>query len=104
MIHWGREFETRPRPRETQIAEDLRRRGVSVIIGAHPHVASDGIVLLGGGETAVIHSLGNFFFDQTGDVSSGAIAEVTTFPQGTVFVRQHPIPNLFERAQGRVRK
>ena len=100
FLHWGREFQIEPGPRELALAEKLRLRGVSVIIGAHPHQASEGFRLLGGGETLLLYSLGNFFFDQPADIASGTLAELTIFPQGTVFVRQHVLPNLFDIARG----
>lgn len=100
FLHWGREFETVPGARELELAEKLRQRGASIIVGAHPHQASAELELLGGGETLMLYSLGNFFFDQTSDVSSGALAELTIFPQGTVFIRQHRLPNLFDIARG----
>ncbi|MBO6717987.1 MAG: AmmeMemoRadiSam system protein B [Rhizobiaceae bacterium] len=98
FVHWGREYLTEPGPRESHLADEMRRRGVAAIIGAHPHRASTGIKALGGGDTAMLYSLGNFLFDQRSDKSSGALAKVTVFPQGTIFVRQIAIPNLFETA------
>ncbi|THD76265.1 AmmeMemoRadiSam system protein B [Thalassobius vesicularis] len=99
FLHWGREFVTQPAARETDLAEGLRQRGVAVVIGAHPHAASTDLRALGGGDTVVLHSLGNFLFDQLPPHSSGALAEVRVFPQGTVFVRQLPLPHLFELTQ-----
>lgn len=99
FLHWGREFVTEPAARETELAEGLRQRGVAAVIGAHPHTASTDLHALGGGDTVVLHSLGNFLFDQLPPHSSGALAEVRVFPQGTVFVRQLPLPHLFELTQ-----
>lgn len=48
----------------------------------------------------MIYSLGNFIFDQAGETVSGAMAELRVFPQGTVFVRQIPVPNLYQIARG----
>jgi AmmeMemoRadiSam system protein B len=100
FVHWGQEYETGPTPREVFLAEEMSARGAAVIIGAHSHRAGTGVALAGGSDTAVVHSLGNFMFDQTSDVASGAIAELRVFPQGTVFVRSFPIDNLFEAAIG----
>ena len=101
FIHWGREFETEPGPREIELATKLQARGVSVVIGAHPHRASSGMKLLGGGETLVLYSLGNFFFDQPAEIASGALAELSVFSQGTVFLRQHALPDMFDIVRGR---
>lgn len=95
FVHWGREFVTDPGPREDWIAEELRQRGVAAVIGAHPHAVGPGPRILGGGDTVVLQSLGNFLFDQLPPHASGGLAEIRVFPQGTVFVRQLPLPNLF---------
>ena len=101
FIHWGREYENEPRRRERALAERISARGVAVILGAHSHRASEGVGLAGGSDTAVVHSLGNFMFDQSADVATGSIAELRVFPQGTVFVRTFRIPNLYDIAAGR---
>ena len=99
FVHWGREFVTEPSDRERWIAAELRARGVAAIIGAHPHAVSSGIDTLGGGDTAVLYSLGNFLFDQLPPHSSGGLAEIRVFPQGTLFVRQVRLPHLFATTQ-----
>ncbi len=99
FVHWGLEYEPEPTPRERALAEAMRARGVSAIIGAHPHVASAGIEALAGGDVAMAYSLGNFIFDQTDAVASGAVVELWAFPQGTIFLRQLPLPNMFEVAR-----
>ncbi len=47
----------------------------------------------------MIHSLGNFLFDQTGARASGAVAHVRSFAQGTLALRQLPLPQLFDLAR-----
>ena len=101
LPHWGEEYVARPGERERMLAEEMRRRGVAAIVGAHPHRASDGIEALGGGDAALAYSLGNFLFDQSADRASGALVELTVFDQGVVFLRQVPLPNLFDLARGR---
>jgi poly-gamma-glutamate synthesis protein (capsule biosynthesis protein) len=98
-LHWGQEFVTEPGLREAWIAEQLRKRGVAAIIGAHPHAVSEGAQVLGGGDTFVMHSLGNFLFDQLPPHSSGGLAEVRVFPQGTISIRPLPLPHLFQLTQ-----
>jgi poly-gamma-glutamate synthesis protein (capsule biosynthesis protein) len=101
FVHWGREFVTEPAAREEMLAQEMRRRGVAAIVGAHPHQASADVTEIGGGDVSMIYSLGNFLFDQDGDTASGALAEVTAFDQGTLFLRQVPLPNLYDAALGR---
>ncbi|MCP4383691.1 MAG: AmmeMemoRadiSam system protein B, partial [Hyphomicrobiales bacterium] len=98
FVHWGREFEVLPGARELHLANSLRRAAVSLIVGAHPHVAGEGIAALAGGEAQLVYSLGNLLFDQPGEQSSGAVLEVRFFPQGTFFTRLLPIPNLYDTA------
>ncbi|MBX3567978.1 MAG: AmmeMemoRadiSam system protein B [Rhizobiaceae bacterium] len=99
FVHWGREYVTSPSSRETQLAGQMRQRGVALIAGAHPHVASPGLTALAGGETLMAYSLGNFLFDQNADKSSGKLLEVRAFRQGTVFARRVPLHNLFDLAK-----
>jgi AmmeMemoRadiSam system protein B len=101
FAHWGEEYVAEPGARETMLAEEMRRRGAAVIVGAHPHRASGPVTALGGGDTAMLYSLGNFLFDQTADRASGALAEITVFEQGTVFVRRLELANLYDLATGR---
>ena len=77
----------------------MRLKGVSLVVGGHPHVASGRIVPLGGGDAAEVYSLGNFLFDQSADRASGAILELRIFRQGTVFCRLIPLPNYFDMAR-----
>jgi poly-gamma-glutamate synthesis protein (capsule biosynthesis protein) len=100
FMHWGIEYDRIPDEREHHLADRLRQAAVSLVVGAHPHVASDRLVALAGGEALLAYSLGNFLFDQPGDRSSGAVLEVRFFPQGTFFARLIPIPNLYDRALG----
>ncbi|MDR5651606.1 AmmeMemoRadiSam system protein B [Ruixingdingia sedimenti] len=101
FVHWGREYVTEPGPREVWLADQMRRRGVAAVVGAHPHAASAAPVAIGGGDTLVFHSTGNFLFDQLPPESSGALVELRAFAQGTVFLRQMPLPHLFAAARGR---
>jgi AmmeMemoRadiSam system protein B len=100
FVHWGREYVTQPSLREQELADQMRLRSVSAIIGGHPHVASSGVVALGGGDVGEVYSLGNFLFDQTADHSSGMLVEIRVFDQGTIFMRTIPLPNLFDMGRG----
>lgn len=100
FVHWGREYVAGPSPRETDLAEAMRLAGASLIVGAHPHVAGDGLEALAGGEALMAYSLGNFIFDQPAETSSGQLLEVRLFEQGTWFARLIELPNLFDVARG----
>lgn len=96
FIHWGREYVAEPGMREKELADLLRLRAVSLVVGAHPHVASGAPMAHGGGDMLEIYSLGNFLFDQPAGRASGALLEVRTFEQGTFFARTMPLPNFFD--------
>jgi len=100
FLHWGAQYQSSPGARERGLADELRRKAVSLIVGAHPHRASRRITALAGGEAQLAYSLGNFLFDQRGSQASGAVLEVRFFAQGTFFTRLVPIPNLYDRARG----
>jgi poly-gamma-glutamate synthesis protein (capsule biosynthesis protein) len=98
FLHWGRETGPLTGPRERMLAEEARRRGVALVVGAHPHRAAGAPEVIGGGDTLVYWSLGNLLFDQTAETSSGMLVELRVFPQGTVFARPLPLPHLFDLA------
>jgi poly-gamma-glutamate synthesis protein (capsule biosynthesis protein) len=60
-IHWGTEYETTHSRVQEVIAKALIKEGADLIIGHHPHVTQD-IVIIDG--VVVVYSLGNFIFDQ----------------------------------------
>lgn len=83
-MHWGNEYERRPNKVQRQLAGFLRRHGVDLIVGSHPHVVqpyeqdSNGIVL---------YSLGNFVSNQRKRYCDGGIVatvEVTRSPDGSL--------------------
>ncbi len=90
MLHWGREFAAAAGPREEALAALLEDKGVEVIIGCHSHRAGG---LIGTRNSCQVFSLGNFLFDQTGPRVSGVLLEAGFFPQGTYFLRMHPLRN-----------
>ena len=96
FVHWGREYRTEASLREDMLAYKMRLRGVSAIVGGHPHVSSEAIVPLAGGDVAEVYSLGNFLFDQSAERSSGSMLELHVFAQGTIYTRLLPLPNYFE--------
>jgi hypothetical protein len=93
FLHWGEEFAGTPGPREQAIAARLNARGIELIIGSHPHRAGK---LTGDRRQCLAFSLGNFIFDQRRPRVSGALLEIVFYPQGTYFLRLHPLGNLYE--------
>ena len=92
FIHWGREFTDRAGLREQALAALLEAKGVEVIIGCHSHRAGR---LEGSRKSCRVFSLGNFLFDQDSPRASGMLLEAVFFPQGTYFLKVHPLKNLY---------
>jgi poly-gamma-glutamate synthesis protein (capsule biosynthesis protein) len=99
FLHWGNEHDPAPTQRARAIADGLRRSAVSLIVGAHPHVASASLEMNGGGRQLMAFSLGNFLFDESSQRASGSVLEVRIFDQGTFFARLIPVPNFIEDAR-----
>lgn len=75
-MHWGIEYQTSPSEEQITLAQMLSDAGVSVIIGAHPHVIQpmEYITSKDGEKTLVMYSLGNFISAQnTGETMLGGM-------------------------------
>ena len=62
FVHWGNEYERTPNREQRAMAEFLKRHGVEIIIGSHPHVVQPMEMDSLGGVT--LFSLGNFVSNQ----------------------------------------
>jgi AmmeMemoRadiSam system protein B len=91
FLHWGLEFARQAGPREESLAGLLEDMGVEVVIGCHAHRAGS---LEGNRKSCRVFSLGNFIFDQDRTRTSGILLEAVFFPQGTYFLRVHPVDPL----------
>jgi poly-gamma-glutamate synthesis protein (capsule biosynthesis protein) len=98
LLHWGTEYTSAPGPDERAIADELGVCGISLIIGAHSHRASEQLELVAGGEALMLYSLGNLAFDQSSSRASSMVLELRVFEQGTFAARLIPAPNLYEAA------
>jgi poly-gamma-glutamate synthesis protein (capsule biosynthesis protein) len=101
LMHWGREYSAEPGPREEALTAMLQRQGLPLIVGAHPHRASQDIRLWGGLDTVLVYSLGNFIFDQHGPRVSGAVLQISVFAQGTRALRLLALPDARSLVRGR---
>ena len=65
FIHWGEEYRKEPTDQQKAQARFLADRGVSLILGSHPHVPQ-GVdnLLTDEGKTFVAYSMGNFVSNQ----------------------------------------
>jgi poly-gamma-glutamate capsule biosynthesis protein CapA/YwtB (metallophosphatase superfamily) len=96
LPHWGDEYTDTGGAFESRTLEKLTQCGVSAVIGAHTHRASEKVQLRAGGALQSVFSLGNLIFDQTGADVSGSLVELRAFRQGTIALRVIPIPNFYE--------
>jgi gamma-polyglutamate biosynthesis protein CapA len=60
-VHWGVEYEHLPATSQRELATQLIKLGVDLVVGHHPHVTQS-VELID--EVPVFYSLGNFIFDQ----------------------------------------
>ena len=76
-VHWGTEQSTVLETAQTELADLFQQAGADLIVGAHPHV------LQGAGwrgQTPVLYSLGNFWFNM--ETLDTALLEVTVTGPG----------------------
>lgn len=92
FMHWGNEYERRPDRTQRDLAAFLRRHGVDLVIGSHPHVVQpferyeDGLV---------VYSLGNFLSNQRKRYCNGGLLagiEVTACGRDSLAYAFEPIP------------
>ena len=72
FMHWGNEYQRHPDTTQRATADFLRRHGVDIIIGSHPHVIQSAECDRRNGVT--IYSLGNFVSNQRKRYCDGGIA------------------------------
>lgn len=79
-MHWGDEYILLPNREEKRLADFLKKEGVDIIFGGHPHVIQPMELDTNpatGRNTALFYSLGNFISNmQTRDTRGGALAKV----------------------------
>lgn len=70
FVHWGNEYERRENAEQRRMADFLRRHGVDLVIGSHPHVVQP---FESDSAHVVIYSLGNFVSNQQWRYSDGGV-------------------------------
>ncbi len=88
-VHWGREFDSRPSPRQLRWASFFRGHGADVILGHHPHAIQP---VEATNNRWTFYSLGNFVFDQCKPPGNLALAaRITVCREGVRDVRVVPL-------------
>jgi len=67
FIHWGDEYSLYPSKSQIDLAHQFLKRGVTIVVGHHPHVMQ-GIEKKDNG--LIAYSLGNFIFDQNWSIET----------------------------------
>ena len=82
VVHWGNEYERQPNREQKTMADFMRRSGVDIILGSHPHVVQPFEVDDRG---VTLYSLGNFVSNQRTRYRDGgliATIDVTIVERG----------------------
>lgn len=88
MLHWGRELEHCPLPRQRRLAHTLRAAGADVIVGGHAHRLGPGGFL---GDAVVHYGLGNLvFYAADGPATDSGTLAVTIAPDDTPTITWRP--------------
>lgn len=69
-VHWGNEYQRHPDASQRRLAEFLRRHGVDLIVGSHPHVVQPFVCDSTG---VTLFSLGNLVSNQRKRYSDGGL-------------------------------
>lgn len=69
-LHWGNEYERRANASQRQVAAFLRRQGVDVVVGSHPHVVQPWEA---DSTHVVLYSLGNLVSNQRRRYTDGGL-------------------------------
>jgi poly-gamma-glutamate synthesis protein (capsule biosynthesis protein) len=74
FIHWGTEYDTLPGHYQVDLAEWMMEKGVTMVIGSHPHVIQP-MELRGDstGNRLVVYSMGNFISNQRNRRNDGGV-------------------------------
>lgn len=88
-LHWGKELEPCPLPRQKTLARRLVKAGADVIVGGHAHVPLGGGFLHG---RYVHYGMGNFlFYAANGTTADSGVLEVTLRGRQVVGARWRPV-------------
>lgn len=71
FVHWGNEYERKPNRSQRAMADFMKRNGVDIIVGSHPHVVQPYEIDSVG--KIVVYSLGNFVSNQSKRYTDGGL-------------------------------
>lgn len=91
-LHWGIEYERQANASQRQLAAFLRRHGVAVVVGSHPHVVQPWEA---DSAHVVLYSLGNLVSNQRRRYTDGGLVaeiEAVRHPEGRMSYHLEAIP------------
>ncbi|OUN77310.1 capsular biosynthesis protein [Alistipes sp. An54] len=91
-LHWGVEYERQANASQRQLAAFLRRQGVAVVVGSHPHVVQPWEA---DSSHVVLYSLGNLVSNQRRRYTDGGLVaevEAVRHPDGRMTCRLETTP------------
>lgn len=91
-MHWGNEYERRENASQRAVAGFLRRHGVDLVVGSHPHVVQP---WRADSSHVVLFSLGNLVSNQRRRYTDGGLVaciEALRHPDGRMTYRLDPVP------------
>lgn len=92
FMHWGEEYQRRANAEQRCLAAFLRKQGVDVVIGSHPHVVQP---VYADSSQVVVYSLGNFVSNQRKQYTDGGImaaVDAVKHPDGRMTYGLETIP------------
>lgn len=93
VVHWGIEYEDRPRPWIVAAAQAMADAGATAVLGDHPHWVQSVEVYRG---AYIAYSLGNFVFDQMWSIETRQGSLHHLFFSGSRLVSVRIVPTLLE--------
>ena len=91
-LHWGTEYERQANTSQRHLAAFLRRHGVDVVVGSHPHVVQPWEA---DSTHVVLYSLGNLVSNQRRRYTDGGLVaeiEALRHPEGRMTYRTQTFP------------
>ena len=92
FLHWGIEYQRTENAEQRQLAQFLRRQGVNIIVGSHPHVVQP---FEADSSHIVLYSLGNLVSNQRQRYSDGgilALIDAVKYPDGHITYALQTLP------------
>lgn len=99
-LHWGYEYARTPNDEQRRLARFLRRRGVDLVIGHHPHVVQPFEADSSG---AIFYSLGNLISNQRKRYCDGGILAriiIEKRGDGRLYFASEALPIWVDKEQG----